>query len=486
VIQLDRPFKHKHYAAVEQHGADTLTIRAEVCLMSRNVVFRGDPETSSAKKFGAHIMLHAPGDDNVVGRIENLQLTDVGQAFLLGRYPIHFHMSGRAHRSYVRNNAVSHSFNRGTTAHGVKYLRVERNCYWDVMGHTVFVEDGAETQNYFGYNVVAGTVPSFSLLNTDTTPGCFWVTHPDNIFVGNRAAGSAAYGFWMDYQDTAIGASWNPHIKPTQSKLGEFRGNVAHSVANYGLRIFHGHQPPQEAYYEDHLSYHCGKNGVMGGDYGRVVFRNLTVADNAAAGLEFERITLGANEDNLCRAEDLVIIGRSHGNAGRSTHGIVAPQSDHWLVKNARFYNFQGGAAALGDCSHCISPKADSGARTTRFEDLYFDDSVDMRIRWNEPWNGIFHDLDGTLTEQGADSYVTSFWEHNVWDECTVDMDLFDGIICPAPYAVERVAFHGARGDADYQPLFVWQYDLGDVDGMTDEEKADYLVAEHASEVAWR
>jgi hypothetical protein len=142
---------------------------------------------------------------------------------------------------------------------------------------------------------------------------------------------------------------------------------VAHSVGNYGLRIFHGHQPPQPAYYEDHLSYHCGKNGVMGGDYGHVVLRNITVADNANSGIEFERITLSPDRINECKAEDLTVIGVSNGNPGKSTHGIVAPQSDLWFVTNARFYNFKNGAAALGDCSHCETPKADSGARTTRF-----------------------------------------------------------------------------------------------------------------------
>lgn len=45
-LALNATFSHMHYAAVENHGSDTLTIRAEVCLMNRNIVFRGDPETS--------------------------------------------------------------------------------------------------------------------------------------------------------------------------------------------------------------------------------------------------------------------------------------------------------------------------------------------------------------------------------------------------------------------------------------------------------
>ena len=178
-----------HYAGLEYYDDDKLEMRAEVCLMTRNIVYRGDPEVSQKTKFGAHIMLSSPGDESSIGRIENLQLNDVGQAFLLGKYPIHYHLIGRVTKSYVRNNAVERSYNRGTTLHGVHYLRVERNCYWDVMGHGLFVEDGAETKNYVAYNVVAGNIPSHSLLNTDATPGCFWITHPDNIFVGNRAAG---------------------------------------------------------------------------------------------------------------------------------------------------------------------------------------------------------------------------------------------------------------------------------------------------------
>ena len=92
-------------------------------------------------------MLHSPGDESVVGRIENLQLEDVGQAFLLGKYPIHYHMIGQVNKSYVKNNVIMRSYNRGTTIHGVKNLLVYRNVYWDTAGHTIFVEDAAETDN---------------------------------------------------------------------------------------------------------------------------------------------------------------------------------------------------------------------------------------------------------------------------------------------------------------------------------------------------
>lgn len=98
-------------------------------------------------------MLHSKGDESVIGRIEYIELRDVGQAFQLGRYPIHFHMIGTVHKSYVRGNAIHHTYNRAVTIHGVHYLRVTDNVAYKTMGHTFFIEDAAETKNYLENNL---------------------------------------------------------------------------------------------------------------------------------------------------------------------------------------------------------------------------------------------------------------------------------------------------------------------------------------------
>lgn len=85
-----------------------------------------------------------------------------------------------------------------------------------------------------------------------------------------------------------------------------------------------------------------------------------------------------------------------------------------------------------------------------------FDSSVENRIRWRYKKKGIFHDLDGTLTEQGPDSYVSAYWPHNDWPECTVDMSVYDGIICPSPLAIQRIVFHFGVGDINGKDLHVW------------------------------
>jgi hypothetical protein len=84
---------------------------------------------------------------------------------------------------------------------------------------------------------------SWSGLNTDQTPACYWITNPNNAFVNNHAAGSDRYGYWYDLQIHAIGPSSSTDVCPENMRVGEFRGNHAHSVGRYGLRIFHNMVP---------------------------------------------------------------------------------------------------------------------------------------------------------------------------------------------------------------------------------------------------
>jgi cell migration-inducing and hyaluronan-binding protein len=104
-LELGRALEHTHFAGVGEFGNDKIEIRAEVGLLTRSIKFRGDTEYSELHQYGAHIML-APTEGNVVGRIENVELSNVGQASKLGRYPIHFHMAGNVRGSYIRNNVI--------------------------------------------------------------------------------------------------------------------------------------------------------------------------------------------------------------------------------------------------------------------------------------------------------------------------------------------------------------------------------------------
>ena len=106
VIGLDSALTYKHFAGIDTFGDDTIEMRAEVGLLSRSVIYRGDPETSAENQYGAHIMLASPGNESVIGRIEYIEVTDAGQAFKLGRYPIHYHMIGTVMKSYIKHNSI--------------------------------------------------------------------------------------------------------------------------------------------------------------------------------------------------------------------------------------------------------------------------------------------------------------------------------------------------------------------------------------------
>ena len=200
----------------------------------------------------------------------------------------------------------------------------------------------------------------------------------------------------------------------------------------------------------------CGKNGIMSGKMGLISFRNVTMASNKQFGFEMERIVDGENDENNILGG--IIVGSSQLLGGYTTAGMVGPQSSKWLVSGVHFYHFTDGYAGISTCSHCETPEGDSGAREYRFEKLYWH-NVTKRVNWLVPKKGILHDLDGTLTELGPDSYVTPFYNHNNWPECTKDLELFTGIICPHPWSVRRIVFHEPHGNIDRKDLNIWRYD---------------------------
>jgi hypothetical protein len=166
VITLDSKLTTKRFAATQTFGDQTIDMRAEVGLLSRNVVFQGDSSSFDAQ-YGATVFLHSMGDDSLTARLENVEFTNMGQAFKVGRYAIHFHMIGNVHTSYIKSNSVHTSFNRAFTMHGTSYLRILNNVVFNAMGHNIFIEDAVERHNQIHDNLVIMTKRSWSLLNTD-------------------------------------------------------------------------------------------------------------------------------------------------------------------------------------------------------------------------------------------------------------------------------------------------------------------------------
>ena len=222
-VQLATPLRFAHWGRLQTIAGRRVDERAEVGLLTRNVVVRGDSATS-ADGFGGHVMILAGG----TAHIEGVGLYRMGQLGILARYPIHWHMAGDVSGQYARDNTIWKSFNRCLTIHGSHAALVADNVCFDHVGHGYFLEDGSETRNQLVHNLGLGTRAG-SVLPTDLRPATFWITNPDNVVRGNVAAGSQQFGFWLLLSEHPTGHSGTMTIHPNKVPLRQFRANVAHS-----------------------------------------------------------------------------------------------------------------------------------------------------------------------------------------------------------------------------------------------------------------
>jgi len=237
-VLLEQPLRYVHWGALQTIAGRTVDTRAEVGLLTRNLVVRGDD--LSAGGFGAHVMIMG------TARISGVELHNVGQRGKLARYPVHWHMMGEAEGQYLRESSIWRSHNRCVTVHGTSALAVQRNVCYDHVGHGFFLEDGAETRNVLEGNLGLRTrapAAADALLPSDSRPATYWITNPDNTFRGNVAAGSQGFGFWFALPEHPTGPSANPAVWPRRTPLREFTGNVAHSNRSAGLQVDDGPKP---------------------------------------------------------------------------------------------------------------------------------------------------------------------------------------------------------------------------------------------------
>ena len=116
-------------------------MRAEVGLLTRNILMKGDDD-SEADEYGSHLMMTGKQANGLIGKISYAEFTKCGQPSIVGRYCTHFHMAGEVPESYVRGISVHHSKARVLTIHGTHQLTVEKNVGYFVKGHNIFLEDG--------------------------------------------------------------------------------------------------------------------------------------------------------------------------------------------------------------------------------------------------------------------------------------------------------------------------------------------------------
>ncbi len=340
VLTLDAPLSYLHYGQNQSFAAGSgqpLTVlesRAEVARLTRNVTVRGTLATTDPSspdyQFGGQIM--AMGQARV--RLDSVELTRMGQAGILMRYPVHFHLMGDAGTgSFVRNSSLHGLFNRCVTIHGTGGVLVAGNAAVDTFGHCYFLEDGAETGNVLSGNLALQTrkpTKMNALLPTDVSylgPSGFWITNPDNYVIANVAASSEGSGFWYALPEHPTGPSYalfdGGNTWPRRTPLGSFTGNMAHSNYVDGLHVDGGpragslasetsyygpranpadpRSTPVQAVFEGYVAYKQ-RNAAAWFRGDNTVLRGALLADNAVG------VTFASRASGLERS---VVVGES-------------------------------------------------------------------------------------------------------------------------------------------------------------------------------
>ncbi len=352
VVTLDSPLEHRHWGTLQSYGGQTLDLRAEVGLLSRNIVIQGDA-ASDIDGFGGHIMAMAGSTVRVAG----VELYRMGQAGILGRYPFHWHQAGNVSGSYLSHSSIHDSFNRCVTIHDSDNSLVEEVVAFNTFGHCYFLEDATETGNTLRRNLGLGVYEPDSddaLLHSDhrsNGPAVFWISNPDNHYIDNAAAGSEGTGFWYALAENADKGT-NTNYWPRRTPLGTFDGNTAHSNDRDGLHVDNGdnvgatgtdsspYRPiadpldedsaPVQAIFEDFTAFANRNRGIWTRG-SRLIVRGAHLADNLIGA------TFAANDSYL---EDSVVVGVTAANTGEAPK----PWDTDNPVRGFEFYDGMVGA----------------------------------------------------------------------------------------------------------------------------------------------
>ncbi|XP_033493349.2 PKHD1 like 1, tandem duplicate 1 [Epinephelus lanceolatus] len=449
-LTLTEPLEYTHLGVtVTLPDGTVFEGRAEVGLLTRNILVRGSQhqewndkieacpdgfdtgefatqtcfqgrfgEEIGSDEYGGCIMFHAPrpNENLAIGRLEYVEVFHAGQAFRLGRYPIHWHLMGDIdYKSYVRGCAIHQTFNRAVTIHNTHRLLVEHNVIYNIKGGAFFIEDGIETKNILQYNLAVFVKQSTSLLNDDVTPAAYWVTNPDNIIRHNAAAGGTHFGFWYRMHRHPDGPSYDRNICQKKVPLGEFYNNTVHSQGWFGLWIFVDFNPmkgghcwsntPEPAVFNSLTTWNCEK-GAEWVNVGAVQFNNFVMVNNEKAGIEAKRIlqwaVSGFGEEGGAMMSNSTIVGHVDelelGDDFCTHRGIIAPLDDGLSVHNTKFINFdRSSCAAIGVAridGTCIDR---CGGWAVRFSGIeYFNSPNKAGFRWEHEVQLV--DTDGSLT----------------------------------------------------------------------------------------
>ncbi|MBV8073686.1 MAG: G8 domain-containing protein [Acidobacteriaceae bacterium] len=215
-----------HAGAGLNYGVDE---RAEVGLISRNIVLTSDSDTTGGGT-------HWGGEIRVLNgfkavSVKGVELQKFGKE-QLGSYPFHFHMAGdlstyAASDKLFDSNSVDHSYNKCVTVHMTQNATFSNNVCARITGHIFYEEAGTESNISFTGNLGMGAMSNSFDVNATVT--------------STRADLIGQYYWPGDNMFTPM--SFNQFgIYDTDDQTNSTRGQCGH-VDNIGLVVLDGDPP---------------------------------------------------------------------------------------------------------------------------------------------------------------------------------------------------------------------------------------------------
>ncbi len=426
-VSFTPALQFRHFGRLQTIAGRSVDMRAEIGLLTRNIVLRG-ADDSLAQHFGGHVMIMGGG----FATIEGAEFTRMGQRGLKGRYSLHWHwftkQSGLpATGQYVRNCSFHDAFQRAVNIHKTNGVRVLNNVAYNIGNHAyVTAEDGDEELNVFEDNLgiltrtpapehlafpSGGTfVPS---LQNEHRAAVFWGKNPNNTLRRNHAAGGES-GFFFDGE--FMGTSED---NPTASARAVVRtadaiieDNVSHSNAAdappFEPNIFYpfftnGHgiffrdftEPNSgQIRVRRHLSYKNGTSGAWLEDPNQIIEDSV-----------FADMALGVSSEGPAGGVvDSLFVGRSANDVGGHPHNTVGFFSrggfrSNTVIQGNTFVNVLNGAIFV---QKGLTLREDTVIRNNRVVN-------GPPIGITDSFVGRLLDADGSLTGTGVPTYLSRF-----------------------------------------------------------------------------
>eukprot|EP00854_Cymbomonas_tetramitiformis_P005436 gene5436-6591_t len=321
-LTLDGTLAHAHFGApaapVAPAKGRVVEVRAEVALLSRNVVVEGSQNND---EHGCHFLTSSfTADDGstVEGMVtlSNMLVRNCGQ------YGTHHHAlslkAPRAGMNSIQGCAVWDSHNNGIFLLQASGTVVTSNTIYSSRGSSVDIDESDSvvlTGNMAAYTKARSqgrdlleVLANFDVCTRDEdakgTRYCQSVEVHDNV-----AAGSSHFGFLHRAEacDTPSGTGYELSSGAFAARL--FRGNRAHSTPN-GVWILPG-ESSACSYLSDMTVHHTTEVGVFyGQNLRRLELEHLTLADNHIA-LYISPVQASEGNQVEMAVKDVVLVGHS-------------------------------------------------------------------------------------------------------------------------------------------------------------------------------